>query len=215
MKYKKGDLVRIADNVAAAICHHSLPAFVPAVGTEGVIDDPSTNGALVLWCGEHGCERDRTWVTNDVLEPARSFTPAQDAMKKYEGKEKIIIYRDGRSVFAKDTSTGKIAEAKCSPEDEFDFHFGAALAFARVTGARVELDTPAPPKLYNGKVVCVEKELVPFIPGEVTWWTVGKIYPVVEGVIFDNDGVPRKAVRSLGELNNVVGPAARFVALVE
>lgn len=47
-------------------------------------------------------------------------------------KEKIIIYRNGDSVFAKDLDTKKVAEAKCSPRDKFDFGTGAKLALDRL-----------------------------------------------------------------------------------
>ena len=40
--------------------------------------------------------------------------------------------------------------------------------------------TPEPPKYYNGKVVCIKS---PY-----PWWTVGKVYEVVDGYIECNDG---------------------------
>lgn len=124
--------------------------------------------------------------------------------------QKIIIYRYGQSVIAKDYSTGKAAKAKCSPEDEFDFHKGAALAFDRLLGREEKK-----PEYYNGKVVCVRKG--PGVSGDVdvTWWTVGKIYDVVDGVIRDDSGDPRIPVESLTELNWLMTNFAEFIALVE
>lgn len=55
---------------------------------------------------------------------ARSLTPVVD--------DKIIITTDGVTVTAKRISDGKTATAKCSPGDEFNFEFGAKLAFDRL-----------------------------------------------------------------------------------
>lgn len=46
--------------------------------------------------------------------------------------QSITIYQKGRKVIAKDNATGKIATAKCHPEDEFDFSVGAKLALDRL-----------------------------------------------------------------------------------
>lgn len=51
-----------------------------------------------------------------------------------DGETSIVIYRKDNKVIALDKSTGKKAVAKCSPEDEFDFHVGAKLAFQRLLG---------------------------------------------------------------------------------
>lgn len=54
--------------------------------------------------------------------------------------ETIVIYRNGNNVVALDKSTGKKAEAKCNPADEFDFRTGAKLAFNRLMGEDVKPD---------------------------------------------------------------------------
>lgn len=54
--------------------------------------------------------------------------------------ETIVIYRKDNKVVALDKSTGKKAEAKCNPSDEFDFHVGAKLAFSRLMGDDVKTD---------------------------------------------------------------------------
>lgn len=61
--------------------------------------------------------------------------------------ETIVIYRKENSVFALDKSTGKKAEAKCSPEDDFDFNVGAKLAFDRLFGIEKKVEEPAENKL--------------------------------------------------------------------
>lgn len=54
--------------------------------------------------------------------------------------ETIVIYRKDNKVVALDKSTGKKAEAKCNPADEFDFRTGAKLAFSRLMGEDVKTD---------------------------------------------------------------------------
>ena len=92
---------------------------------------------------------------------------------------KIIVLTDGikttTATLYKDGKPVKTAEAKCSPEDTFDFMVGAKLACERLT----KEETPKP-KYYNGKVVCIKS------PYE--WFTVGKVYEVKDGVITRNDG---------------------------
>ena len=48
--------------------------------------------------------------------------------------ETIVIYRNKNKVIALDKSTGKKAEARCNPADDFDFHVGARIAFERLDG---------------------------------------------------------------------------------
>jgi hypothetical protein len=92
-------------------------------------------------------------------------------------QQKIVVTTDGKITTAKLYENGKAvktAEAKCCSEDTFDFNVGAKLAVERL--AKVE-ETP---KYYNGKVVCIKSGY--------SWWTVGKIYNVVDGRITANDG---------------------------
>lgn len=46
--------------------------------------------------------------------------------------EAIIIYRDGQKVIARNKITGKTAEARCNPSDEFVFETGARIALDRL-----------------------------------------------------------------------------------
>lgn len=57
-----------------------------------------------------------------------------DLVRKSEKEETIVIYSNGQKVIAVDKTTGKKAEAKCNPDDKFDFHVGAKLAFQRLMG---------------------------------------------------------------------------------
>lgn len=92
----------------------------------------------------------------------------------------IVITSDGVTT----TATRRIgkaiqatATAKCNPGDTFDFEEGARIAFERLCGRD---PFPEKPKAYNGRMICAES---PY-----PWWTVGKIYEVVDGRITANDG---------------------------
>ena len=92
-----------------------------------------------------------------------------------DGVTTTATQRIGKEIIAK-------ATAKCSPEDQFSFDEGARIAFERLQGrdpfasANVEHEQ----KYYNGKVVCIKSGY--------PWWTVGKVYNVVDGVITADDG---------------------------
>jgi hypothetical protein len=119
--------------------------------------------------------------------------------------EKIIIYRNGAEVVAKNTATGKTGVARCNPADEFDFNTGAKLAFERLINP--EPEKPKKPKYYNGKVVCVS----PF----TSFYTKGKVYEIKDGVGKDDVGniatcIP---VKSFEEFNQQM--LSKFIELVE
>ena len=92
--------------------------------------------------------------------------------------EKIIIYRNGKEIIAKNTLTGKTGVAKCNPADEFDFNTGAKLAFERLTAPE-----PEKPKCYSGKVVCTKSSIDDF--------KVGKVYEFIDGQTTDELGKNR------------------------
>ena len=98
----------------------------------------------------------------------------------------IVITSDGVTT----TATRRIgktiqatATAKCGPGDTFDFDEGARIAFERLCGRDPfpeKQKSTATPEAYNGRMICAES---PY-----PWWTVGKIYEVVDGRIMSNDG---------------------------
>lgn len=116
--------------------------------------------------------------------------------------EKIIIYRNGAEVVAKNTATGKTGVAKCNPADEFDFNTGAKLAFERLTNPK-----PEKPKYYSGKVVCVS--------AFSDFFTKGKVYEIKDGVGKDDEGtqITSKPVKSFKEFNQKM--LSEFIELVE
>ena len=115
--------------------------------------------------------------------------------------EKIIIYRNGAEVVAKNTATGKTGVAKCNPADEFDFNIGAKLAFERLTNPE-----PVKPKYYSGKVVCIDDSGKGHIKG--------KIYRVIDGSLeFENSFPTLTKFHSLEEINKLFD--SQFIELVE
>lgn len=115
--------------------------------------------------------------------------------------EKIIIYRNGAEVVAKNTATGKTGVARCNPADEFDFNIGAKLAFERLTNPE-----PEKPKYYTGKVVCIDDS-----GGS---HTKGKIYEVSDGQLEFNGGYNiARHFESVEQINDIL--MSKFIELVE
>jgi len=124
-------------------------------------------------------------------------------------KDLIVIYQNGDKVVARNKITGKIGEAKCHPDDEFDFNIGAKLAFDRLM--EVEENEKIGEQYYNGKVVCTKTD------DYSTDFTKGKIYNFVNGVIEDDDGdkrpIGRLPLKSIEDTRGIFG--ADFIELVE
>ena len=51
------------------------------------------------------------------------LSPVESRFFEKIGRETIVIYRNENKVIALDKSTGKKAEARCNPADDFDFHY--------------------------------------------------------------------------------------------
>lgn len=69
-----------------------------------------------------------------------------------EKQKPIVIYRKDNQVIALDQSTGKKSIAKCCPTDEFDFNTGAKIAFARLMGEEVKVESAAPETKANPEI---------------------------------------------------------------
>ena len=103
---------------------------------------------------------------------------------------KIVITTDGKTTTAKmyrDKQLVEVQTTKCHPEDRFDFKVGARIAFDRLVGEKKE--EPAKPKYYNGKVVCTDSQFF-------TYYTTGKVYEIVDGVLTDDDGDKHSGITS-------------------
>ena len=57
-----------------------------------------------------------------------------EKVKTKKTPPRIVIYRDGDTVTARDLETGETASAVCSKKDTFDIHTGAFIAMTRLTG---------------------------------------------------------------------------------
>lgn len=109
-----------------------------------------------------------------------SCIPGPAPKTKRELRPVIVITSDGVTTTATRRFGKAIlasATARCNPGDSFDFDEGARIAFERLCGRD---PFPEKPKAYNGRMICAES---PY-----PWWTVGKIYEVVDGRITANDG---------------------------
>lgn len=103
--------------------------------------------------------------TDEMLEPIRN--------------EKIVITSDGVTTIARKYDGKKLvreAKAVCSKDDTFNFDVGAKLAVER-------LMKDDKPKLYSGKVVCVDNK------GNERCYTKGKIYEFKDGKGRDDMGL--------------------------
>lgn len=119
---------------------------------------------------------------------------------QHEGKILIIVdEKDENKIIARDLITGKKAEAKCNPKDEWDFNKGAQLAYDR-------LMEPEKLKGWTGKVIYTG-------PYDTYYFKVGKVYKVENGILYDNTTRPWYGYRfySLKELNATVLPFGSFI----
>lgn len=133
--------------------------------------------------------------------------------------EKIVITVDGKTTLARLYKDGKVvksAEARCCPEDTFDFKVGANLAYERLMDVHVVEEVlvpvePPKPKYYSGKVVCVEAHT------NSESFTAGKIYEFKNGKVCDEAGYRRPSGYYVTDLNDryMKNWLYKFIPLVE
>ena len=142
-----------------------------------------------------------TYFLND----AEVWRFSEEMFEESKGKKPlIIIYQDGRNVVALDKITGKKGIARCNPEDKFDFYIGADLAYDRL---RERKKPVKPDKVYNGKVCCIFSDC--------GWFTKGRIYSVVNGVLHDDEGDANcSPFCTFDQLNNYYS-SADFIEVIE
>ena len=123
------------------------------------LDRYRISGSPWLWC-------------NDCFSSSKASYPV--TVITTDGTTTTATLREGKR-------TIRTATAKCSPADTFDYATGAKLAFDRLFTEVTEA-APEPPKqkYYTGKVVCVKSGY--------PWWTVGKVYDIMDGTITADDG---------------------------
>lgn len=128
-KFKVGDIVKVKKN--AVILN------IRTVGECGTVKKLLTDNYCSVefdkFVGGHDCD--------GFAKEGHGWNCAEDALDLVKTQnETIVIYRNDNKVVALDKSTGKKAEAKCNPADEFDFRTGAKLAFNRLMGEDVKPD---------------------------------------------------------------------------
>lgn len=175
-----------------------------AVTRKGVIGQVMSND---LWC-----------VFNEMINievkikgKLKKYTVDPDCFDLYiprEGKILIIVdEKDPNKIIARDLITKKTAEAKCNPKDEWDFAKGAKLALERLYPEKAKEKKEDEPKYWSGKMVCVWND------GEDYFFTVGKVYTVVNGVLYDNYPNPpyMNGIKSIEHLNKVAKGWYKFI----
>nr|DAK87802.1 MAG TPA: hypothetical protein [Caudoviricetes sp.] len=106
----------------------------------------------------------------DFVKVLTAFDHAEPEKTDYH-VELHFCERKTTAMLVKDADIVKTAVARCHPADEYDRGEDAKIAVNRLF---------VPAQYYNGKVVC--------IASGYNWWTVGKVYNVVDGVITDDGG---------------------------
>lgn len=127
-KFKVGDRVRVKDEVIT-INRNILGKY----GTVKCISPNYCSVEFDKFVGGHNC--------GGFTRDGYGWNCGEDILDLVKHQnETIVIYRNDNKVVALDKSTGKKAEAKCNPADEFDFRTGAKLAFNRLMGEDVKSD---------------------------------------------------------------------------
>ena len=165
-KFKVGDRVVVTKEM--------LRAMSGMVGSVVDFSKWNRNSALVQFDGWDGGHDGRGITVSGKLYDGNSCLYVNEMLLKKINEEIVLYHKDNR-VIALDKSTGEKAEAICSPEDTFDFHTGAKLAFDRLMGEKsgaAAASAPEPVK-YNGKII--------FTKGDDTVFETGHIYEVKDG----------------------------------
>ena len=170
-KFKVGDKVRIKNFDNRPYYWNSEGKMDYLMGKEIIIENRRPSGSI---------EVDRRWAVsyNDV--------ELVD--------ETIVLYRKDNKVIALDKSTGKKAEARCNPKDEFDFHTGAKLAFKRLIGETEVIEVKRTAKVGEFIKIVDEQHIVKktYENGDI-----GKVVRVGNGIVdFLLDGERKTAYDS-------------------
>lgn len=120
-KFKVGDIVKGGEN--------TLYSFTNKFMTKGEVVKVDESGEISIRCIEH---KTSPWVRDVIFD---RLNPKY--FELVENNPEIRIYRKRNKVIAKNIATGEKGIARCCPEDEFDFDYGARLALRRLTAAKV------------------------------------------------------------------------------
>lgn len=119
MKFKVGDKVRIRKDAVIDQLYNGITLF------SWMKEEAKDVNKITYVYGDNLCEIDTTPYTYDFS--------MLELVEDSNTSEKLVIYRDNNKTIAKYYKGDKTvtAEAKCAPEDEFDFEYGAKLAMDR------------------------------------------------------------------------------------
>lgn len=190
-KFKVGQKVRFAKK-----SHFNE---IVKVGEEGVIKyiDPCEHKKQ-----RYAVEFDRPFFQfhncSGYTEKERGWWCVEESLKPI-ANETIVIYRKDQEVIALDKTTGNKAIARCCPEDEFDFYYGAALALGRLIG---EKKAEEKPKYFSGLVQCIKRDP---LRCSVFYLTRGKLYEVKDGHIINDYGGRTIPYTSIEHMKNSLG----------
>ena len=161
MKYKVGDVVKVRKDLRWGSEYNCWMVTGDMLKYRGM----TVTIARVDSDHYHIKEDGVSWAwTDEMLEPA--------------DVRKIVVTVAGATTIARlyiNAELKKEAKAVCSKDDTFNFDVGAKLAMER-------LMAEDKPKLYNGRVVCVDTGTATMI------YTKGKIYQFRDGVAYDDAG---------------------------
>lgn len=149
--FKIGDKVRVIKNYDDA-----------EIGDEGVIKAlPMNNGASKegrfgeCYSVEFPSWEKRGHSCNRIVPSGKGQWVLPKCLELIKPKsEKIVITHDGKTTLARLYENNKVvksAEAKCSPDDEFNFETGAKRAFERLTEEKKEAPKFDKSMLTNGR----------------------------------------------------------------
>lgn len=224
MKYKIGDKVRVRN-------WDELSAEFNNLGDGLRLTNRCFNFKMKQYCGKVVKITDIGSSWYKIAEDKKEWHWDDDMFEPVNEK-KIVITSDGTETLARLYEGKKViltATAKCSPDDTFNFETGARIAFDRLIESpltkalrnlreavqnfkvpNVEFKV-IKPKYYNGKVVCIAKNL--YAP-----YTLGKVYEFKDGRVADDRGemLPiQKPIKALEEWNNDPIKRAKFIPFVE
>ena len=168
---KPGDKVRIANKRGAWWNQEGqMDKYMGKVMTFDRID-----GALVYLKEAKG---DKPFGSGEWSFREEDFVEVLTAFDHAEPEESDVTVklhfcgRETTAMLVKGADIVKTAVARFHPADEYDRGEGAKIAVNRLF---------VPEQYYNGKVVC--------IASGYSWWKVGKVYNVVDGVIANDNGI--------------------------
>jgi len=193
-QFKVGDRVIVTTNICGTRCAGMTGTII-----QDFYSPEGTNGRYV-----------RLDRTVESVTGRRDWVWAFNFQLKHIHKHPVIVITtDGKTTTATEREGKKViktATAKCSDKDTFDFAEGARVAFERLQG-RDPFPKEKKPEFYTGKVVCVKNATLPC-------WTVGKIYPIIDGKLNDDRKFAAyQGIRSVEHLNKLM--AGKFIPLVE